>query len=111
MAIVAMPPPALWSEVTYRSNSLRVKDRALFVLSQSRSARARALIAGIAKGNANPDLVCKAGMIDHYPYGCIYPDITKRVVFRKEGECTVTPPFAVLVWNHSIVHNQILRIG
>jgi tetratricopeptide (TPR) repeat protein len=41
-------------------NSLKVKDRALFVLSQSRSARARDIIAGIAKGNGNPDLQLKA---------------------------------------------------
>jgi tetratricopeptide (TPR) repeat protein len=41
-------------------NSLKVKDRALFVLSQSRSARARDVIAGIAKGNGNPDLQLKA---------------------------------------------------
>ena len=38
------------------TNSPKVKDRALFVLSQSRSARARDIIAGVAKGNANPDL-------------------------------------------------------
>ena len=63
----------------------------------------------IVRGNANPDLVGKAGMIDHFPDGCIYPDITKRVVFRQKGDHTVTPPFAVLVWNHSIVHNQVLR--
>jgi HEAT repeat protein len=42
------------------ANSLKVKDRALFVLSQSRSARAREIIAGIAKGNGNPDLQLKA---------------------------------------------------
>jgi hypothetical protein len=42
------------------SNSLRVKDRALFVLSQSKSPRTRELIAGVAKGNANPDLQLKA---------------------------------------------------
>ena len=42
------------------SSSVRVKDRALFVLSQSRSPRTRELIAGIAKGNANPDLQLKA---------------------------------------------------
>jgi tetratricopeptide (TPR) repeat protein len=41
-------------------NSVKVKDRALFVLSQSRSARARDIIAGIAKGNGNPDLQLKA---------------------------------------------------
>jgi tetratricopeptide (TPR) repeat protein len=41
-------------------SSVRVKDRALFVVSQSRSTRARALILGVAKGNANPDLQLKA---------------------------------------------------
>jgi tetratricopeptide (TPR) repeat protein len=38
----------------------KVKDRALFVLSQSKSARAREIISGVAKGNANPDLQLKA---------------------------------------------------
>ena len=42
------------------ANSPRVKDRVLFVLSQSRSARAREVIAGVARGNANPDLQLKA---------------------------------------------------
>ena len=41
-------------------NSPRVKDRALFVLSQSRGARGREIIANVAKGNANPDLQLKA---------------------------------------------------
>jgi type I restriction enzyme S subunit len=63
----------------------------------------------IVRGNANPDLVGKAGMIDRFPDGCIYPDITKRVVFRTEGERIVSPAFAVLAWNHPIVHNQVLR--
>ncbi len=63
----------------------------------------------VVRGNANPDLVGKAGVIDQFPPGCIYPDITKRLVFRATGENTVLPPFAVLAWNHPIVHNQILR--
>jgi tetratricopeptide (TPR) repeat protein len=42
------------------ANSPKVKDRALFVLSQSQSARAREIIGGVAKGNANPDLQLKA---------------------------------------------------
>lgn len=63
----------------------------------------------IVRGNANPDLVGKAGMVDRFPDGCIYPDITKRVTFRTKGERTVLPAFAVLAWNHPIVHNQILR--
>jgi HEAT repeat protein len=41
-------------------SSPRVKDRALFVLSQSRSPRARDLIVNVAKGNANPDLQLRA---------------------------------------------------
>lgn len=63
----------------------------------------------IVRGNANPDLVGKAAMIARYPDGCIYPDITKRVVFKREGEHIVTPEYAVLAWNHSVVHNQVLR--
>jgi hypothetical protein len=42
------------------SNSPKVKDRALFVLSQNRSTRARDLIASVAKGNSSPDLQLKA---------------------------------------------------
>jgi HEAT repeat protein len=42
------------------TNSPKVKDRALFVLSQSRGARAREIIAGVARGNSNPDLQLKA---------------------------------------------------
>lgn len=42
------------------TNSPKVKDRALFVLSQSHSARAREIIANVAKGNANPDLQMRA---------------------------------------------------
>jgi len=63
----------------------------------------------IVRGNANSDLVGKAGMVDTFPEGCIYPDITKRVVFRTEGDHIPTPPYAVLAWNHPVVHNQVLR--
>jgi tetratricopeptide (TPR) repeat protein len=38
------------------NSSIRVKERALFVLSQSREARAREVIIGVAKGSSNPDL-------------------------------------------------------
>jgi HEAT repeat protein len=41
-------------------SSVRVKDRALFVLSQMGSPRARALVLGVAKGNSNPDLQLRA---------------------------------------------------
>jgi tetratricopeptide (TPR) repeat protein len=36
--------------------SVRLKERALFVVSQSRTTRGRDVIAGVAKGNTNPDL-------------------------------------------------------
>ena len=42
------------------SNSPRLKERALFVLAQSRSSAAQSLLAGIAKGGSNPDLQSKA---------------------------------------------------
>src|SRR5437016_1670758 len=42
------------------SDTPRVKEQALFVLSQSRAPRAREIIAGIAKGTTNPDLQLRA---------------------------------------------------
>jgi TolA-binding protein len=42
------------------NSSFKVKSNALFVLSQSRSARAREIITGVAKGGANPDLQLRA---------------------------------------------------
>ncbi|RON71459.1 MULTISPECIES: restriction endonuclease subunit S [Pseudomonas] len=63
----------------------------------------------IVRGNANPYLVGKAGRVGAFPEGCIYPDITKRIVFRREGDNTVSPEYAVLAWNHPVVHNQVLR--
>ena len=42
------------------SSSLKVKENALFVLSQSRSARARDILGNVAKGGSNPDLQLKA---------------------------------------------------
>lgn len=63
----------------------------------------------IVRGNANTELVGKAGRVAEFPEGCIYPDITKRVVFHKVGDNVVTPEYAVLTWNHPVVHNQVLR--
>ena len=40
--------------------SVRVKDRALFVLSQSRSTRARDVMGGVARNASNPDLRLRA---------------------------------------------------
>lgn len=42
------------------TNSPKVKERALFVLAQSQSAKARETLAQVAKGNYNPDLQAKA---------------------------------------------------
>jgi HEAT repeat protein len=42
------------------SQSAKLKDRALFVLSQSGSTRAQDLLAGIARGQVHPDLQIKA---------------------------------------------------
>lgn len=63
----------------------------------------------IVRGNANPDLVGKAGMVSTFPNGCIYPDITKRITLRTSGDNIVLPGYFVLAWNHSVVHNQVLR--
>jgi len=63
----------------------------------------------IVRGNANPELVGKAGIVDSFPPGCIYPDIAKRVVFHTGGGPSVSPEYGVLAWNHAVVHNQVLR--
>jgi HEAT repeat protein len=42
------------------NSSVRVKENALFVLSQSRTGRAREIILGVAKGGGNPDLQLRA---------------------------------------------------
>jgi hypothetical protein len=41
-------------------SSVRVKDRALFVVSRIDSPRSRTLVLGVAKGNSNPDLQLRA---------------------------------------------------
>ena len=48
--------PLLEKIVRGGSNSKKIRERALFILSQSPSARSQALLADIAKGNANPDM-------------------------------------------------------
>jgi tetratricopeptide (TPR) repeat protein len=47
-------------KLLHSTNSPKVKERALFVLAQSRSPKAREVIAQVAKGNYNPDLQAKA---------------------------------------------------
>ena len=63
----------------------------------------------IVRGNANPDLVGKAAVVSSFPEGCIYPDIAKRVVFHQSQCPRILPAFAVHIWNHATVHNQVLR--
>ena len=62
----------------------------------------------IVRGNANPELVGCCGIVSDFPEDCIYPDILKRIVL-KNGDCGVLPQYAVLVWNHPVIHNQILK--
>lgn len=50
----------LLEEFLKSGNSPRLKDRALFVLSQSEAPRAHAILLGIAQGATNPDLQRKA---------------------------------------------------
>ena len=42
------------------SSSIKIKEQALFLLTQTRSTRAREIISGIAKGGSNPDLQLRA---------------------------------------------------
>ena len=67
------------------------------------------IVRGNANPNANPNLVGRAGVISEFPRDCFYPDIAKRVTFGTDCSPRILPTFAVLVWNHSTVHNQVLR--
>ena len=62
----------------------------------------------VVRGNANPNLVGKCGIIDDHPPGCIYPDILMRIRFRS-GDGSLESRLGVLLWNHPVVHNQLLR--
>jgi tetratricopeptide (TPR) repeat protein len=50
----------LLEKLLHSSQSIKVKERALFVLTQSGSSHARQLVVDMAKGNSNPDLQMKA---------------------------------------------------
>jgi HEAT repeat protein len=50
----------LLEKLLHSSQSPKVKERALFVLTQSGSSHARQLVVDMAKGNSNPDLQMKA---------------------------------------------------
>lgn len=58
----------------------------------------------IVRGNANPDLVGKCGMVSDAPDGCIYPDILMRVRTNER----MLPELLVALWNADLVHDQIL---
>ena len=62
----------------------------------------------VVRGNANPELVGRCGMVSDHPDGCIYPDILKRIIFH-DGEDGVLPEYACIAWNHAAVHNQVLK--
>jgi len=50
----------LLEKLIHSSQSVKVKERALFVLTQSNSPKARQLVVAMAKGGSNPDLQMKA---------------------------------------------------
>ncbi|WP_437304282.1 restriction endonuclease subunit S [Sorangium sp. So ce388] len=58
----------------------------------------------IVRGNGNPELVGRCGVVDEPPPDCIYPDILMRVRPRE----MLDPGFFVALWNSSIVHEQVI---
>ena len=58
----------------------------------------------IVRGNANPDLIGKCGIVEDAPDGCIYPDILMRVRLSHE----MLPALFVNIWNSDVVHDQVL---
>jgi type I restriction enzyme S subunit len=58
----------------------------------------------IVRGNANPDLIGKCGVVGVAPPSCIYPDILMRARTnqRMDGSLLVT------IWNADVVHDQLL---
>jgi HEAT repeat protein len=50
----------LLGRILSRNNPPKLKERALFVLAQTRSPKANEIVASFARGNANPDLQAKA---------------------------------------------------
>jgi tetratricopeptide (TPR) repeat protein len=70
------------------SASPRLKERALFVLAQSASPRARTLLAEVAKGKGNPDLQLKA--LDYLGVFGNGPDVSLLVdIYKTTGDTDV----------------------
>ncbi|HRI71032.1 MAG TPA: restriction endonuclease subunit S, partial [Polyangium sp.] len=59
----------------------------------------------IVRGNGNPDLVGKCGLVANPPADCIYPDILMRIRLRED---TLSPGLFVSIWNSDLIHKQIL---
>ena len=59
----------------------------------------------IVRGNGNPELVGRCGVVaEEPPDGCIYPDILMRV----RPADALLPEFFVPLWNSPLVHDQVL---
>lgn len=62
----------------------------------------------LIRGNANPELVGRAGLADKFPEGSIYPDILIRVTLDTER---ILPGFFVEAWNSPKIRRQIRSIA
>ena len=70
-----------------------------------RGSRVRRLDILIVRGNGNPELVGKCGVVvEEPPPSCIYPDTLMRV---RPTEALL-PAFFVPLWNSKVIHGQIL---
>jgi len=102
-------PPGVptFSIAAVRDGRVNVRDHLKYVDMDPGEAERFAVRSGdvlIVRGNANPDLVGKCGMVEDPPPGCIYPDLLMRVALDEE----MLPALFVTMWNSDIVHDQIL---
>ena len=94
------------------NSSVRVKENALFVLSQSRSPRAWEIISGIAKGSTNPDLQLKAIRYIGTMGG---PDRLQTLadIYRGSTDTAVSAPGCAgpgLPWREQLVSLGVIRL-
>jgi len=59
----------------------------------------------IVRGNGNPELVGRCGLVQDHPRGCIYPDILMRATPNDR----IDRLFLLTAWNAELVHDQILE--